>query len=56
MGIDLHERAWTYDGIECVIVGTDVPIEESLRARLMKQENRHLAKTLKHAMDEIRLF
>jgi hypothetical protein len=54
--IDLHEGTWANDGIKRVIVGSDISIEDLLRAGLLEQEKGHLAQALKHAVHEICLL
>ena len=41
-GIDLHECAWTDQGIERVVLGPDVPVKHILETRLLLQEAGHL--------------
>ena len=53
--IDLHEGAGPNDGIKRVIIGPNIPVENFLRASLLKQEKWHLAQALKHSVHEIRL-
>src|SRR5438045_4056171 len=54
--VDLYEGPGANDGIKGVIIGPNIPIENFLRAGLLKQEKGHLAQALKHAVHEIRLL
>src|SRR6516165_7937962 len=52
--IDLHECSRTDNGIERVVVGSDITVQKS-RTRLLHKKKSHLAQSLKHAVNQVGL-